>query len=84
MSEGRVLQMAERLVPETERSVYLASLAARRVAHEAVGVHFWVFEHATIPGRFVEFAEARDGARLDLVADPSPAVTSRWRAVEDA
>lgn len=84
MSEGRLLQMAERTVPDTERSAYLASLAARRAAYGSAGVQFWVFEHATTPGRFVEFAEARDGSRLDLVSDAAAPPGSRWRAVEDA
>lgn len=82
MSEGRVLQMAERTVAEAERTAYLASLAARRRAHVAAGVQFWVFEHEAVRGRFVEFAEARDAAHLDRVAEPVATSAARWRSVE--
>jgi hypothetical protein len=82
--------MAERTVPSTERSAYLASLAARRSVCAAHGVHFWVFEHEHTEGRFVEFAESRDPSLLARAWSEASALAtvnavandSRWRAVE--
>jgi hypothetical protein len=53
-----VLAFEERDVADGERERYLAALAARRAAARAAGAHFWVFERAGAPGRFVEFTEA--------------------------
>jgi hypothetical protein len=84
--------MAERTVPSTQRSAYLASLEARRATCAAHGVQFWVFEHEHTAGRFVEFAESRDASQLErawgaigaLPASAPAAHESRWRSVEIA
>ena len=72
--------MAERTVAPAERAAYLASLAAHRAACAEAEVQFWAFEHATTPGRFVEFREARNDRALESV--PLPPDGSVWRAVE--
>ena len=81
MSGRRTLHIAERTVAADARSAYLAELAARRRTCEAAGAHFWAFEHATIPGRFVEFTEARDAATLQRVAVTADG--HLWHAVEE-
>ena len=54
----RTLTIVERRVNEAERAEYLAALPVRRQRAAAVPAHFWVFEHTTERGRFVEFSEA--------------------------
>ncbi|WP_310570088.1 hypothetical protein [Gemmatimonas sp.] len=78
---ARVLAMQERVVAQAEREAYLATLAIRRARAAAVPAHFWVFEHATESGRFVEFTEA---ASDDAIAaahelDQTPGL---WREVQ--
>jgi hypothetical protein len=78
---ARVLSMLECVVTPEQRSAYLASLAMRRARAAAVPVHFWVFEHATESGRFVEFMEAaNDDAIAALQEDGQP--PALWREVQ--
>lgn len=70
----RTLSMQERRVSDAERADYLAALSARSQSASAAQAHFWVFEHASERGRFVEFIEAADAdtvARL-LGVDGTP------------
>ncbi|WP_396222388.1 hypothetical protein [Gemmatimonas sp.] len=61
---ARSLAIVERHVGDDERADYLAALAARKSRAAAVLAHFWVFEHATERGRFVEFTEAASDAAI--------------------
>ena len=61
---SRVLTFEEQRVDAATRAEYLARVAARRAVAASAGVNFWVFEHATDHGRFVEFTE---GASADAV-----------------
>jgi hypothetical protein len=61
---ARALTIVERRVSDAERADYLAALPGRRTRAAAVPAHFWVFEHATERGRFVEFTEAGGEAQL--------------------
>ncbi len=61
---ARSLAIVERQVGDDERADYLAALAARRSRAAAMRAHFWVFEHATERGRFVEFTEAANDASI--------------------
>ncbi len=81
MTERRTLLVAERVVPPSERERYVASLRETQVRCEAEGVHFWAFEHERDQSRYLEFAEAKDAARLNAVVLDS-ASTSRWFALE--
>ena len=78
---ARVLAMQERVVALVEREAYVASLVDRRARAAAVPAHFWVFEHATESGRFVEFTEA---ASDDAIAAAHEGDTSAglWREVQ--
>jgi hypothetical protein len=77
----RALTIVERLVPEAERAAYLAALPDRTQRAAAVPAHFWVFEHATERGRFVEFTEAADDARIAAVHGTDVA-RDTWREVQ--
>jgi hypothetical protein len=78
---ARVLAMRECEVTPEQRSAYLASLAVRRARAAALSVHFWVFEHATESGRFVEFMEAaNEDAIAALQEDGQP--PALWREVQ--
>jgi hypothetical protein len=78
---ARSLAIVERRVRDDERAAYLAALTARQARAAAVPAHFWVFEHATERGRFVEFTEAASDASIaalhghDMPAD-------LWREVQ--
>ena len=78
---GRVLSMTERRVDGAAREEYLATLASRRATAAAAPAHFWVFEHASDRGRFVEFTEA---ASEDAIASVQghDAPESLWREVQ--
>lgn len=78
---ARVLAMQERMVPSPEREAYLASLVNRRARAAAVPAHFWVFEHATESGRFVEFTEAANEEAIAAASDDGNA-TGCWREVQ--
>lgn len=78
---SRVLATTERHVDAPARDVYFAELQHRRVVAEAAHVHFWVFEHATQHGRFIEFVEAPDAVALAR-AFPTLMPTDVWRAVQ--
>ena len=60
----RLLAVGEQHVALAERDSYLASLAERRASAAAAGLNFWVFEHATEPGRFIEFTEGADAEAI--------------------
>ncbi len=77
----RVLAMSERRIGAVDRDQYLASLAQRRTAAVNARAHFWVFEHETESGRFVEFTEA--GGDVDVAAALGHgAPASLWREVQ--
>jgi len=73
--------MAARRVSLVARDAYLAALPERRARASAVPAHFWVFEHATDPERFVEFTEAASSELLAAALDPDPA-SDVWREVQ--
>jgi hypothetical protein len=81
MSERRTLLVAERVVPPADRERYVAALRDTQARCEAVGVHFWAFEHERDHSRYLEFAEAKDASRLNTLGLDS-ASTSRWHSVE--
>ena len=78
---ARVLAMQERVVAPAERGAYLASLDRRRARAAAVPAHFWVFEHATESGRFVEFTEAASDEAIAAAHEPGQA-PGLWREVQ--
>lgn len=79
----RALHMQERHIAEPVRAAYLASLEARRTHAVSVRAHFWVFEHATEPGRFVEFTEAASADDLATLVGTDAAQNS-WRELQGA
>ena len=78
---ARVLAMRECMVTPEQRSAYLTYLAVRRARAAALSVHFWVFEHATESGRFVEFMEAANEHAIAAVQDDGQP-TALWREVQ--
>jgi hypothetical protein len=78
---GRVLAMQERVVAQAEREAYLADLERRRARAAAVPAHFWVFEHATESGRFVEFTEAASEEAI-AAAHEVAQTPGLWREVQ--
>lgn len=78
---ARALTMHEQRVATADRAAYFAALADRRQRAAAVQAHFWVFEHAGDPGRFVEFTEA---ASEEILAAVSGNVETLgvWREVQ--
>ena len=77
----RTLTIVERRVPDAERADYLAALPLRKQRAAAVPAHFWVFEHATERGRFVEFTEAAGDDRIAAVHGIDMTAAS-WREVQ--
>jgi hypothetical protein len=77
----RVLTLQERLVGDAERAAYLAAMRVRRDKASAAHAHFWVFEHESEHGRFVEFIEAAD-AHAVRTADEERAPGALWHEVE--
>lgn len=57
-----------RPAPEGGRSAALAHFRQARDAARAAQVNYWVFEHESSPGRWVEFVEAADAGRLRMAA----------------
>lgn len=78
---ARVLSMQEQRIATADRAAYLAALPERRQRAAAVQAHFWVFEHAGDPGRFVEFTEAASEGML-ATASGSDATPDVWREVQ--
>ena len=78
---SRVLATTERQVEAEARDAYFAELQQRRVVAGAAHIHFWVFEHATENGRFIEFVEGPDAVALAR-AFPTSMPTDVWRAVQ--
>ncbi|WP_309672931.1 hypothetical protein [Gemmatimonas sp.] len=78
---ARVLAMQERLVAPVEREAYMAHVAIRRARAAAVPAHFWVFEHATESGRFVEFTEAASDDAIAAAHEPDQ-TPGLWREVQ--
>ncbi|WP_411280175.1 hypothetical protein [Gemmatimonas sp.] len=78
---ARVLAMQERVVASEEREAYLATLENRRARAAAVPAHFWVFEHATESGRFVEFTEAASDDAIAAVHERGE-TPGLWREVQ--
>lgn len=81
MSVARTLLVTERTVAPDGRARHLESLAVRRDHCLAAGAQFWAFEHASEPGRYLEFVEVREPALLDALALDA-AGSTRWRSVE--
>ncbi len=81
MTDARTLLVTERVIAPEGRAAYLASLAGVRARCMAAGAQFWAFEQVAEPGRFLEFAEARQAAVLDGLA-LDDAGSLRWRSVE--
>lgn len=79
----RLLAMAECRIEESMRQAYLAGLDARKSDASASGAHFWVFEHAGEPGRFLEFTEAGSEAAL-RAASGNTGAHGFWREVKGA
>ena len=61
---ARALIVESSTVAAAERSAALAEWRARRDRIEAAGGHYWVYESAATPGRFVIFTEAKDAETL--------------------
>lgn len=78
---GRVLAMTERRIEPSMRQQYLDSLSERRVLAAGSGAHFWVFEHASDAGRFVEFTEGGSEESIRAASDDAPPA-SLWREVQ--
>jgi len=78
---ARVLAMQEVVIAAAEREAYLAALVNRRARAAAVPAHFWVFEHATESGRFVEFTEAASDEAI-AAAHEGGQMLGRWREVQ--
>jgi|APMI01.1.fsa_nt_gi hypothetical protein len=78
---ARALHMQERRVEAAERASYLASLPLRKTRAAAVEAHFWVFEHAGEPGRFMEFTEAKREADLAALVG-AMAASDSWGEVQ--
>lgn len=78
---ARALTMVERHVADGERASYLAALPMRTQRAAAVPAHFWVFEHATERGRFIEFTEAAGESELAAVHGQDMAAYC-WREVQ--
>ena len=78
---ARVLAMQERVVAPAERGAYLASLGRRRARAAVAPAHFWVFEHATESGRFVEFTEAASDEAI-AAAQEVGQTPGLWREVQ--
>jgi len=81
----RLLTFAEQHVTVGKREQYLASVGARRLVAASLGANFWVFEHATEHGRFVEFTEggSEDAVRgVHGAPDHGTAPLALWREVQ--
>lgn len=80
---SRLLAMVECRIEESMRQAYLAGLDARKAKASASGAHFWVFEHAGQPGRFIEFTEAGSEAVVRATTGTEPS-QGLWREVKGA
>ena len=80
---ARLLAMVECRIEPSMRHEYLAALDARKADAVASGAHFWVFEHAGEPGRFLEFTEAGSEAAMRAVIGNEGA-PDLWREVKGA
>ncbi len=78
---SRALTIVERVVPDAERAEYLAALPLRKQRAASVPAHFWVFEHASDRGRFIEFTEAGGEEALAAVHGADVAAHC-WREVQ--
>lgn len=79
---ARSLTIVERRVSDDERAAYFAALSARKQRAAAVPAHFWVFEHATERGRFVEFTEAAGEEQIAAVHGDDGPPHEIWREVQ--
>jgi hypothetical protein len=77
----RTLAMHEVRVTDAERGDYLAGLPARTARAEAIRAHFWVFEHVSDRGRFIEFTEAASAQEIAAARGVDTA-TDCWREVQ--
>lgn len=78
---SRVLTLAERIVDDATRAGYLAALDTRRASAASLGANFWVFEHASESGRFIEFTEGGSEAAVRS-ATGLDAALPLWREVQ--
>lgn len=74
---ARALSIQEKQISDSDRETYLAAIPERAAAAVAVQSHFWVFEHATERGRFVEFHETPDAESLGRLLG-SDSVPEHW------
>lgn len=74
---ARALSIQEKQVSDSERSDYLAAIPQRSANAVAAKSHFWVFEHASERGRFVEFHETPDAQTLQQLLESS-SVPEHW------
>ncbi len=79
----RLLAMVECRIDPAMRQDYLAGLDARKADASASGAHFWVFEHAGEPGRFLEFTEAGSESVVRAVSGHAHSA-GLWREVKGA
>lgn len=79
----RALHMQELHIADAARAAYLITVEARRAQAVAVRAHFWVFEHATESGRFIEFTEAASAGDLATLVGSDGARDS-WRELQGA
>jgi len=78
MAGARVLAVRERQVPAEARTPYFATVRERTARAQAARAHFWVFEHDTDPGRFLEFTEGASADAVRALLDGAPA-DGLWR-----
>lgn len=78
----RRLVMRERIVPDEERGGYEQAVRQREHQARTVHAHFWVFEHISERGRFVEFVEAASDEVLAAMLGDVPA--DRWTEFQGA
>ncbi len=81
MAGARVLAVRERQVPAGERGPYLAAIPERSARAAAARAHFWVFEHHTESGRFLEFTEGVSAEAVAALLDGAPP-DSLWREIQ--
>ncbi len=68
----RALTIHRTIVPQQDRTQYLARARARRDHYARSKCNFWVFEEAGLPGAFIEFTEAPDRASLAAAHAAAP------------
>jgi hypothetical protein len=78
---GRVLAVRERQLPAEARAPYLATLPERRTRAAEARAHFWVFQHHSEAGRFLEFTEGASAEAVAALLDGA-AADDLWHEVQ--